>query len=192
MQLFVRYLGHKLQTLFLLLLLRSPAISLGFTIFGWDFCVCDRFLNPTIKVVTFRLRGWCVLGVSVAGIHPPRTRTSGSFESVRWNACAHRLDLGLYSHPKEFLGGMEFEPMLTPREQSPLPENFPRGGSNPWRCGQRAQTLPTSYSGPQTWFQNGWYFVATYQQQLSQPASTVSTLSGELLQSNLPPLLPIP
>ena len=22
------------------------------------------------------------------------------FESVRWNACVHRLDLGLYSHPK--------------------------------------------------------------------------------------------
>ena len=43
--------------------LRSPAISLGFTTFGWDFCVCDRFFNPTIKVVTFRLRGWCVLGV---------------------------------------------------------------------------------------------------------------------------------
>ena len=41
------------------------------------------------------------------------------------------------------LGGMEFEPMLTPREKSPLPENFPRGGSNPRRCGQ----LPTSYSG---------------------------------------------
>ena len=29
---------------------------------------------------------------------------SGSFESVRWNACVHRVDLGLYSHPKEFLG----------------------------------------------------------------------------------------
>ena len=38
--------------------------------------------------------------------------------------------------------------MLTPREKYPLPENFPRGGSNPRRCGQRAQTLPTSYSGP--------------------------------------------
>ena len=38
--------------------------------------------------------------------------------------------------------------MLTPREKSPLPENVPRGGSNPQRCGQRAQTLPTSYSGP--------------------------------------------
>ena len=27
---------------------------------------------------------------------------SGSFESTRWNAFVHRLDLGLYSHPKEF------------------------------------------------------------------------------------------
>ena len=29
---------------------------------------------------------------------------SGSFESVRWNACVRRQDLGLYSHPKEFWG----------------------------------------------------------------------------------------
>ena len=29
---------------------------------------------------------------------------SGSFESMRWNTCVHRLDLGLYSHAKEFLG----------------------------------------------------------------------------------------
>ena len=29
---------------------------------------------------------------------------SESFESVRWNACVHRLDLGLYSHPEEYLG----------------------------------------------------------------------------------------
>ena len=47
---------------------------------------------------------------------------------------------------KRVFGGMEFEPMLTPREKSSLLENFPRGGSNPRRCGQRAQTLPTSYS----------------------------------------------
>ena len=69
------------------------------------------FFNPTIKVVTFRLCGWCVLGVFfVAGIHPSRTWTSGSFESVRWNACVHRLDLGLYSHPKEFLGEWSLNP----------------------------------------------------------------------------------
>ena len=43
--------------------------------------------------------------------------------------------------------GMEFEPMLTPREKSPIPENLPRGGLNPRHCGQRAQTLLTSYSG---------------------------------------------
>ena len=36
---------------------------MGFIIFGWDFCVCDRFFNPTIQVVTFRLCGCCVLGV---------------------------------------------------------------------------------------------------------------------------------
>ena len=46
------------------------------------------------------------------------------------------------------LGGMEFEPMLTPREKSPLPENVPRGGSNPRRCGQRAQALPTELFRP--------------------------------------------
>ena len=48
---------------------------------------------------------------------------SGSFERVRWYAHVHRLDLSLYSHPKEF-GGMESEPMLAPREKSPLPEKF--------------------------------------------------------------------
>ena len=37
-----------------------------------------------------------------AGIHLYRTCMSGSVESVRWNACVHRLDLSLYSHPKEF------------------------------------------------------------------------------------------
>ena len=39
--------------------------------------------------------------------------------------------------------------MLTPREKSPLPENVPRGGSNPRRCGQGAQTLPTELFRPQ-------------------------------------------
>ena len=61
--------------------------------------------------------------------------------------CAQTRPRFILSSERVF-GGMEFEPMLTPREKSPLPENFPRGGSNPWCCGQRAQTLPTSYSGP--------------------------------------------
>ena len=45
-------------------------------------------------------------------------------------------------------GGIEFEPMLTPREKPPLPENVPRGGSNPRRCGQQAQALPTELFRP--------------------------------------------
>ena len=61
--------------------------------------------------------------------------------------CAQTRPRFILSSERVF-GGMEFEPMLTPREKSPLPENFPRGGSNPQRCGQRAQTLPMSYSGP--------------------------------------------
>ena len=46
------------------------------------------------------------------------------------------------------LEGMEFEPILTPRQKSPLPENVRRGGSNPRRCGQRAQALPTELFRP--------------------------------------------
>ena len=43
---------------------------------------------------------------------------------------------------------MEFEPMLTPREKSPLPENVPRGGSNPRHCGSKPKHYQLSYCGP--------------------------------------------
>ena len=50
---------------------------------------------------------------------------SGSFESVRWNAYVYRLDLGLYSDPKTFLGKeSEATSTPTPREKSPLLEKF--------------------------------------------------------------------
>ena len=53
----------------LLLLPRSPATSLGFTILGeilaymTVFCVFFFFFYPTIEIVTFHVRGWCMLGV---------------------------------------------------------------------------------------------------------------------------------
>ena len=40
-----------------------PSYISGVHHFGWDFCVCDCFFNPTIEVVTFCLHGWCMLGV---------------------------------------------------------------------------------------------------------------------------------
>ena len=80
------------------------------------------------------VRAGCVF---VVGILPFRTLLPGSFESMRWNAYLHRLDLGLYSHLKEVFGGVFFGggrgggveselmlTMLTPRGKSTLPENF--------------------------------------------------------------------
>ena len=99
------------------------------------------FFNPTIKVVTFRLCGWCVLGVSLL-----QTFTHLGHESMRWKCMCAQTRPRFILSSERVLGGMEFEPMLTPRQKSPPPENFPRGGSSPRRCGQQAQTLPTSYS----------------------------------------------
>ena len=88
-----------------------PCYISGVHHFGWDFCVCAffvyvyAFFNPTIEVVTFCLCGWYTLGVFfIAGIHSSRTWMSGSFEAMQWNACVHRLSLGLHSHQKEFGG----------------------------------------------------------------------------------------
>ena len=89
--------------------------------------------------------------VFVAGIHPSRTGTSRSFESMRLNACVHRLDLGLYSHPKEF-GGSGVRTHVNSKGKPPSTRKIlPRGGWNPRRCikqDSEPNTLPTSYSGP--------------------------------------------
>ena len=75
--------------------------------------------------------------------------------------CAQTKPWIILSSEGVFLGGMEFEPMLTPREKSPLLENVPRGGSNPWHCGQQAQALPTELFRPQLllfmWEHTAWY-----------------------------------
>ena len=46
---------------------------------------------------------------------------SRSLESVRWNACVHKLDLDLYTHPKEFWGN-GVRTRVNSKEKSPLPE----------------------------------------------------------------------
>ena len=83
------------------------------------------------------VRAGCVF---VAGIHP-----SGSFESMRWNACMHAQTRPRFILSSEgVFGGTEFEPKGST-------ENVPRGGSNPRRCGQRAQALPTELFRPPFW-----------------------------------------
>ena len=78
-----------------------PTTSLGFTICGEIFVYVTFFANPTIEVVTFCLHGWCMQGVFLL---PVFTRPDHKCqEFMRRNACVHRLDLSLYSHPKEVL-----------------------------------------------------------------------------------------
>ena len=81
------------------------------TVVGFFFCFCFFLSSHSHIIVTYVFRGWCTLGVFVAHIHPSRTYMKvrgggggGGQWSVPWNACVHRLDLGFYFHPKEFLG----------------------------------------------------------------------------------------
>ena len=86
----------------------------------------------------------------VASIHPFRTRMSGSFESVRWKACLHRLDLGLYSYLKEFWGNGARTHVNSQGKIPSTGKILPRGASNPQPCVQqdsKLNTVPTSYSG---------------------------------------------
>ena len=53
------------------------------------------FFNPPTEVVTFRLHGWCMLHVFLLQAF---TRLGHECQDLL------SLDLGLYSHPKEFLG----------------------------------------------------------------------------------------
>ena len=95
-------LSHQMSSHFLLFLLHSRAISLWFTSLGEIFLYVTVFQSNHWGSHILSL--WLVHAgcVFVAGIHQSRIWMSGSFESVWWNACVHRLDLGLYSHPKEF------------------------------------------------------------------------------------------
>ena len=80
------------------------------------------FFNPTNKVVTFRLCGWCVLGVFLLLDMNVRIFWVRAMKCM----CAQTRPRFILSSERVF-GGMEFEPMLTSGEKSPLPENFPRG-----------------------------------------------------------------
>ena len=140
--------GRSTFSFFFFFFLRSPAISLGFTTFGRDFCVCDHFFNPTIKVVTFRLHGWCVLGVFLL---PAFTRLGHERQDLLspydgMHVCTTRPQFVLSS--EGVFGGMEFEPMLTPREKSPLPKMSPDEARTRDTVDSEPKHYQLSYSGP--------------------------------------------
>ena len=81
-----------------------------------DVFLCDRFLIQWRKLCVFLLPAFT---------RPRHERQDRLSPSDGIHVCTDR---GLYCHPKEF-PGIESEPMLTPREKSPLPEAL--RGSNP-------------------------------------------------------------
>ena len=131
-----------------------PSYISGVHHFGCYFCVCDCFLiQPLIEVVTSVSRMVHAGCVFVACIHPSRAWMSGSFESVWWNVCVHRLDIGLYSHPKEFSGNGVRTHVNSKVKIPPTRKILLRGGWNPQPCikqDSEPNTLPMSYSSPQT------------------------------------------
>ena len=91
------------------------------------------------------VRAGCVF---VAGIHPSRTWTSGSFESVRWNACVHRLDLGLYSHLKEFFGEWSLNPCQLQGKNPLYRKMSPEEDRTRDAVDSETKHYQLSYSGP--------------------------------------------
>ena len=69
---------------------------------------------------------------------------SGSFESVRWNACVHVLDVSLYCHPKEFWGnGVRIH--VSYKEKSPHPEKFSLEEDQTHDAASHRSVRPTHY-----------------------------------------------
>ena len=108
--------------------------------------------------------------------------------SMWWNACLHRLDVGLYFHLKEFTG-MESEPMLTPRKKSPLLEAQRRvKPATLHLAGQRAQhttnwaiPIPMSLSSlspryDSTGHYREWYVLSYTPEVEEQQVSVITTV----------------
>ena len=78
-----------------------PAISQGFTIFGEIIANLTFLFIPTIEIVTFCLRGWCILGVFLL----PAFTCPGYEHQDLLSPCngmhVCRLDFSLYLHPKD-------------------------------------------------------------------------------------------
>ena len=71
---------------------------------------------------------------------------------MRWNACMHRLDLGLYSHPKAFWGNGGRTHVNSNGKIPSTRKKILRGRPNPRRCitqDSECNTLPADLFRPQ-------------------------------------------
>ena len=100
-----------------------------------------NFFSPTIEVVLFRLRGWCMLSVFLL---PASTRLGHECQGLLspchgMHVCQTRL---VYTLNQKSFGGMESEAMLTPGGKSLYRKNSPQRKTEPatlHHAGQQAQ-----------------------------------------------------
>ena len=81
-----------------------------------------QFSNPTIELVAFHLRGWCMLRVFLLPVFISLGHECQDLMSLcdGMHVCTDKTSV--YTLIQECFGGLESEPMLTPKEKSPLPE----------------------------------------------------------------------
>ena len=133
------YLLHKRKATSLLPLLRSK-LRLWSSPFLVRSLRMLPFLNPTMKIVTFRLPGWCMLSVFLL---PTFTRLGYECQDLLspcdgMHVCTDKTSV--YTLIRKSFEGMEPETMLTPREESLLQEAERRfETATLYRTGQRAQ-----------------------------------------------------
>ena len=101
----------------LLLLLRSQ-LDLWVSQFVVRFLRMWQLFNLIIEVVTFRPRGWCVLGVAFTGMGHECQDLLSPYDEM--HVCTDYTFV--YNLFRKSIVGMESEPMLTPRKNSPVPE----------------------------------------------------------------------
>ena len=127
--------------------------------FLWDFLRMWPFFNPTIEVVTFCLRGWCMLGVFLLLAFTRLGHECQDLLSLcnRIHVCTN-VPL-IYTLIWKSFGGMESEPMLlTPKENPFYRKNSPQRRIKPralHQVGQWAQHTTSELFQPldlvQTW-----------------------------------------
>ena len=96
-----------------------PSYISGIHLFG-EILANVAFLNPTIEVVTFRLCGWCMLGVFLL---PAFTHLGHECQDLLspCNAMHVCTDYtSVYTLIRKSFWGMELEPTLTPRGKKTL------------------------------------------------------------------------
>ena len=126
----------------------------------WGSPVWVRFLrmwpfsNPTIKVVTFRRHGWCVLGVFLlpgfTHLGHERQDLLSPCNEMRVCVCTQTRPRFILSSERVFLGN-GVRNHVNSKGKIPSTGKFPQRRIEPAMlhyAGQRAQTLPRSYWGP--------------------------------------------